>query len=412
MKKNLNKKLLLEIAKKYETPCYVYSKEIIEENFNKYKEAFAQNKHSICYSVKANSNISVLSLLNNLGASFDVVSVGELKRVLVAGGDASSVIFSGVGKKVEEIAFALDCRIKAFDIESIQELETIISVAQEIGEIASISVRFNPNVDAKTHPYISTGLKDNKFGLTEEQAFETYKIAKESNWIEISGINMHIGSQLTDISAFEDALAKQAQFILRLETELNISLKHINTGGGLGINYEGENTISMQNWVDAITKAHKTSPNIELVIEPGRSIVGNAGVLLTQIINTKPQGDINFAICDAAMNDYMRVALYQAYNHIENISLEQKEKLEQNKKYTIVGPICESADFFAKGRELSLAKNDILAICDTGAYGFVMSSNYNSREKLAEILIDGNEFKLIRKRETFENMIELELFEE
>ncbi len=412
MKENLNKKLLLDVAKRYETPCYVYDAGIIKDNFNQYKYAFKERKNYICYSVKANSNISILSLLNELGADFDVVSVGELKRVLIAGCNASSVIFSGVGKRVEEIAFALDCEIRAFDIESIQELETIIEVSKEMNKIASISVRFNPDVDAKTHPYISTGLKDNKFGLTAEYAFEAYKIAQKSKWIKIVGINMHIGSQLTDISAFKDALVKQADFISKLKQKLNINLTHINVGGGLGIDYENEATETIEDWVNTITAIHKDD-NINLVVEPGRSIVGSAGVLLTKVINKKKQGNINFAICDSAMNDYMRVALYQAYNYIENISLgngEEKGSVNQE-KYTVVGPICESTDTFAKDRVLSLNIDDILALCDVGAYGFSMSSNYNSRERSAEILITDDNFKLIRKREQFEDMVSLEIMD-
>lgn len=395
---------LLEIARQYDTPTYVYDAGLIAQNFKAYQEAFAKRKHHICYAVKANSNLAVLKHLADLGAGFDIVSVGELQRVLMAGGAAEKTIFSGVGKQIDEIAFALSVGIKAFDVESLEELQTIITVAKEMDEIAPISIRFNPDVDAKTHPYISTGLKDNKFGLTAEQAIKAYRQAQDSQYIEVVGINMHIGSQITDLSAFAEAITIQSAFVQRLQDELNITLKHINVGGGIGVQYDNETLIDLNQWAKLLTSAYPDN-NVVLLMEPGRSIVANAGVLLTRVIYTKNQSDKQFCIVDAAMNDYARVALYQSYNRISNLSREPKSPTLQS----IVGPVCESADCFAKDRHIDALSTDLLAIEDTGAYGFAMASNYNTRGRAAEVLAKGADYHLIRRRETFEDQVAAEL---
>lgn len=395
---------LHEIADSYETPTYVYDAKLITEKFQSYQHAFAGRKHQVCYAVKANSNLAVLKHLADLGSGFDIVSIGELQRVLMAGGKPEKTIFSGVGKQIEEIAFALEVGIEAFDIESLPELDTIISVAEAMGEIAPISIRFNPDVDAKTHPYISTGLKGDKFGLTTEQALSAYKKARDSKFINVVGINMHIGSQITDLSAFEEALHIQAGFVKQLKEQLNISLKHINVGGGIGVKYDNETPISISDWADKLTAVYPDN-DVTLLMEPGRSIVANAGVLLTRTIYTKEQSGNHFAIVDAAMNDYARVALYQAHNHISNLSREPQNTVKQ----AIVGPVCESGDCFAKNRDLEVRAGDLLAIHDTGAYGFAMASNYNTRGRAAEVFADGDDYHLIRRRETFEDMIDAEL---
>ncbi len=392
------------IAATYDTPTYVYDARLISENFLAYQHAFRQRQHQICYAVKANSNLAVLKLLCDLGAGFDIVSMGELQRVLMAGGDPKKTIFSGVGKQIEEIAFALEVGIEAFDVESLAELDTIISVAREMQTVAPISIRFNPDVDAKTHPYISTGLKNNKFGLTAEQALSAYRKARDSDYLQIVGINMHIGSQITDLSAFTEALDIQAAFVKRLNDELHITLKHINIGGGIGVKYHDEQPINIQQWADRVMQKHDNK-QVTLVMEPGRSIIANAGILLTRVLYCKHQSGNYFTVVDAAMNDYMRVALYQAYNKISNLSRSAQQPTPQN----IVGPVCESTDCFAKERLLAAQANDLLAIHDTGAYGFAMSSNYNTRNRAAEVLAEADDYQLIRRRETFTEQIAAEL---
>lgn len=396
---------LIEIATTYDTPVYVYDRQHITDCFRSYQDVFSGRKHQICYAVKANANLAILKLLADLGAGFDIVSVGELQRVLMAGGKASQTIFSGVGKRVDEIAFALEVGIAAFDIESLQELESIIMVAEVMGVAAPISIRFNPDVDARTHPYISTGLKESKFGLTIEQAMVAYQRAKDSPHIEVVGINMHIGSQITDVSVFIEAMKIQADFVARLKKELGINLKHINLGGGIGVKYEQEQPIEMDKWAQQV-KTIFPDNEITLLMEPGRSIVANAGVLLTRVLYTKEQSGNHFTVVDAAMNDYARVALYQAYNHISNLT---DENQSQAVVQSVVGPVCESADCFAKNRQLSARAGDLLAIHDTGAYGFVMASNYNTRGRPAEVLAEGKDYQLIRQRETFEDLIAPEL---
>lgn len=403
----VNQSLLHDIADSYDTPTYVYDATAITAGFQAYQTAFSDRKHQICYAVKANANLAILKHLATLGAGFDIVSIGELQRVLMAGGKAEKTIFSGVGKQIDEIAFALEVGIEAFDVESLPELETIIAVATEMDTIAPISIRFNPDVDAKTHPYISTGLKESKFGLTIEQAKVAYQRAKASKYINIVGINMHIGSQITELSAFKAALAIQADFVNYLKNELDINLAHINMGGGIGVRYHDEQPISISDWADVV-KTTFNDHDITLMMEPGRSIVANAGVLLTRVIYTKEQSGNHFTIVDAAMNDYARVALYQSYNTISNLSREQENPIPQ----AIVGPVCESTDCFAKDRTLDTQAGDLLAIHDTGAYGFVMASNYNTRTRPAEVFVDGEDYRLIRRRETFEDLIEAELIGE
>ncbi len=336
------------VADCYGTPTYVYDKQLISEKFNAYQSAFAGRRHQICYAVKANSNLAVLKHLAALGAGFDIVSVGELQRVIMAGGDPNKTIFSGVGKQIEEIAFALEVGIEAFDVESLQELHTIISVAEAMNTVAPISIRFNPDVDAKTHPYLSTGLKDNKFGMTAAQALQAYRLARDSQQLQVVGINMHIGSQITDLSAFAAALDNQALFVKQLKDELDISLKHINVGGGVGVKYHDETPIAIADWVKLLQQKH-TDESITLLMEPGRSLVANAGVLLTRVLYNKSQSGHDFSIVDAAMNDYARVALYQAYNHISNLSENNDKPISQ----AIVGPVCESGDSFAKNRQIA-----------------------------------------------------------
>ncbi|MPV85926.1 diaminopimelate decarboxylase [Ostreibacterium oceani] len=427
--------LLLALAKQYGTPAYVYDKNCILNNLTAYQAAFKHRRHQICYAVKANSNLHILKLLAAAGAGFDIVSIGELQRVIMAGGDPKKTIFSGVGKQLEEIIMALDIGIEAFDIESLPELDTIIQAAEATETIAPISIRFNPNVDAKTHPYISTGLKESKFGLTESQATLAYQRAKDSPWINIVGINMHIGSQITDIDAFANALSEQAAFVKHLTHTLDIKLQHINIGGGIGVCYQDEQPIALDAFAQLVSSTYP-DPNITLIMEPGRSIVANAGVLLTEVLYVKSHQDQHFTIVDAGMNDYIRTALYQAYNQISNLgalsdctiddytaddytadsqqtippdTATQQPIEQQPMEQAIVGPVCESGDFFAKKRRLKSQAGDILAIHDVGAYGFVMASNYNTRMRPAEILIDGDEATLIRRRETFEAVIAPEL---
>lgn len=405
--KNTDNALLLEIAQAYDTPTYVYDAAQIRANFKRYQQAFEKNqrKHTVCYAVKACSNLAILQMLAEMGAGFDIVSVGELKRVLMAGGEADQVIFSGVGKTVEEMAFALEVGIHAFDIESIAELETLIKVAKAMEMVAPISIRFNPNVDAKTHPYISTGLKENKFGLDTENARYAYRIAHNSPHIKVLGINMHIGSQISSLEVFKEALLIQKAFVDSLQTELGIKLEHINMGGGAGVIYKTED--KAMDIEALITMACEIFADKQqtLVVEPGRSIVANAGALLTRVLYQKQQADNRFSIVDAAMNDYIRSALYQAYNHIVNVT-DANRPLHQE---TIVGPVCESGDVFTKKREIGLKTDDIIAICDTGAYGMTMASNYNTRSRAAEVLIEDGDFHLIRRRETFEDLITPEL---
>lgn len=391
------------IAKQYGTPCYVYSKQAILDVYQAYTDSFASLDHQICYAVKANSNLAVLSVLAQAGAGFDIVSRGELMRVVAAGAEASRVVFSGVGKTYGDIEYALTQGIGCFNVESISELTLINEVAQTLDKPAPISLRVNPNVDAKTHPYISTGLKDNKFGITHEEALAVYQQAEALSHIDIVGIDCHIGSQLTEVEPFVAALDKLIELIHSLR-EHGIELRHIDLGGGLGVRYIDESPVSIEEFAAALLPK-LSALGLTVFFEPGRSIVANAGVLLTQVDVLKPTTHKNFAIVDAAMNDLIRPALYQAEmavipNVLPNAGLDTNG----TKAWDIVGAICETGDFLAKDRLLSLAEGDILAITGAGAYGFTMSSNYNSRPRASEVMVSEDRHQLIRKRETIESL--------
>lgn len=391
---------LTQIAARFNTPSYIYSRNIIESNWKQFDNAF-KHKHLICYSVKANSNIAILNLLAKLGSGFDIVSTGELRRIIYAGGDPKKVVFSGVGKSKDEIDFALKHNIKCFNIESKEELFRLQNIATNLKLTAPVSFRINPDIDAKTHPYISTGLKENKFGIAIENAISIYKEASAMKSIDVVGIDCHIGSQIMELSPFIDTLNR----IVALTNELkkyNIKLKHIDIGGGLGINYDDEQPPSIQNYAIAISKIIQNS-ELEIIIEPGRSIVGNAGLLLTKVEYIKTTSSHNFAIVDSGMNDLMRPSLYDAWHLIKPVI---KKTNVKKLKYDVVGPVCETADFLGKDRLLGkLEENDLLAIYSAGAYGFSMASNYNSRARAAEIMVDNEKVFEIRKREKIEDLI-------
>ena len=396
---------LESIAKEHGTPCYVYSRATLERHYRAFDDAFGEQPHMICYSVKANSNIGILNLLARLGSGFDIVSVGELERVLKAGGDPKKVVFSGVGKRADEMQRALEVGIRCFNIESIGELERLNDVAKDMNKVATISIRVNPDVDAKTHPYISTGLKDNKFGIDIEIVEGVYKQADEMENIHVSGIDCHIGSQLTEVSPFMDALDRLLDLADRLKSQ-GINIEHLDIGGGLGVRYKDETPPLPSDYTKHLFKNERLK-TYEVVIEPGRAIAANISVLLTKVEYIKHGVEKNFAIVDAAMNDLIRPSLYQAYQEIIPVNKEINDQLPA-KTYDIVGPICETGDFLGKDRDLSLQQDDLLAIRSTGAYGFVMSSNYNSRPRAPEILVDGNRAFVIRQRETIESLFENE----
>jgi diaminopimelate decarboxylase len=387
------------IIEQYGTPCYIYSRATFERHFKAYVDACGSQPHLICYAVKANSNIGVLDLLARKGAGFDIVSVGELERVLAAGGDAGKVVFSGVGKQAHEIQRALEVGVFCFNVESEPELAMINRIAGEMGKVAPISLRVNPDVDAKTHPYISTGLKENKFGIDINLAPQVYRQAANLPHVEIRGVDCHIGSQLTEIKPFLDALDRVLALIDIL-AEDNISLHHLDLGGGLGVTYDNETPPHPSEYAAAIVEK-LTDRNLTLIFEPGRSIAANAGILVTEVALLKHTADKNFAVVDAAMNDLLRPALYQAWQAIEAV----KPRAGVTSNYDIVGPICETGDFLGKDRELRLEPGDLLAIRSSGAYGFSMSSNYNSRNRAAEIMVDGEQTHVVRRRETFAEQI-------
>lgn len=391
---------LTSIAEKYGTPCYVYSRATLERHYRAFDDAFGNHPHMICYSVKANSNIGILNLLARLGSGFDIVSVGELERVLKAGGDPKKVVFSGVGKRVDEMQRALEVGIRCFNIESTGELKRLNQVAKEMNKIATISIRVNPDVDAKTHPYISTGLKDNKFGIDIELVEAVYVQAAAMKNIQVTGIDCHIGSQLTEVAPFMDALDRLLDLADRLKAT-GIDIEHLDIGGGLGVRYKDETPPLPSDYITHLFTNERLK-EYEVVIEPGRAIAANIAVLLTKVEYIKEGVEKNFAIVDAAMNDLIRPSLYQAYQEI--IPLQEATATADEKKYDIVGPICETGDFLGKDRELSIKHNDLLAIRSTGAYGFVMSSNYNTRPRAPEILIDGDKSVVIRQRETIESL--------
>lgn len=388
-----------QLAQQYSTPLYVYSRATIERHWHAFDQAAGDQPHLVCYAVKANSNLAVLNVMARLGSGFDIVSQGELARVLQAGGDASKVVFSGVGKKSDEIAFALEQGIYCFNVESAAELMRIQQVAQRMNMVAPVSLRVNPDVDAGTHPYISTGLKENKFGISIDDAVELYQQASGLAHIAVKGIDCHIGSQLTEVQPFLDALDRVLALVDRLEAN-GITLSHIDVGGGLGVCYDDETPPHPNEYAKAI--ADKLADrNITLIYEPGRAIMANAGILVTEVEFLKTNQDRNFAIVDAAMNDLIRPSLYQAWQNIIEVD---NKPVADKKSYDIVGPICETGDFLGKARELSISAGDLLAVRSSGAYGFTMSSNYNSRPKAAEVMVDGDEHHLIRARETIEQL--------
>lgn len=391
---------LSAIAERYGTPAYVYSRAHLEQQFLSYQQALSGRDHLICYAVKANSNIAVLNVLARLGAGFDIVSAGELERVLAAGGDPARVVFSGVAKSAAEMQRALEVGIHCFNIESPAELETLAKIAAENGQVARISIRVNPDVDANTHPYISTGLKENKFGIDIEQAPSVYRRARELSSIEIIGVDCHIGSQLTQVSPFLDALERVLQLIDQLADE-GIVIRHLDLGGGLGVRYRDEQPPAPSEYVAAVLQ-RLGDRSLTLAFEPGRSIVANAGVLLTRVEYLKCNPHKNFALIDAAMNDMIRPALYQAWLNIDPV---QPRHEGESKHYDLVGPVCETGDFIAKDRELILQAGDLLAVASSGAYGFSMSSNYNSRTRAAEVMVDGDAIHLIRARETIADLM-------
>lgn len=389
---------LSAVAQEFGTPAYVYSRAHIEGQYRAYTDALAGLPHLVCFAVKANSNLGVLNVLARLGAGFDIVSRGELERVLAAGGDPHRVVFSGVGKTRDDMRRALEVGVHCFNVESTDELERLQQVAAERGVVAPISLRVNPDVDAGTHPYISTGLKENKFGIDIADAEAVYARAAELPNLEILGVDCHIGSQLTTLPPFLDALDRLLALIDRL-AERGIVLRHLDLGGGLGVRYRDEQPPLAGDYIQAIRK-RIAGRNLTLVFEPGRFIVANAGVLLTRVEYLKHTAHKDFAIVDAAMNDLIRPALYQAWMAVEPVTARQGDA----RRYDLVGPICETGDFLAKDRELVLAEGDLLAIRSAGAYGFTMSSNYNTRGRAAEVMVDGDQAYLVRRRETLEEL--------
>lgn len=386
---------LAAIAERFGTPCYVYSRGTLERHWRAFDRAFARHRHLIAYSVKANSNLAVLDVLVRLGSGFDIVSVGELERVLAAGGDPSKIIFSGVGKREDEIRRALEVGIRCFNVESEPELERIERIARDAGRRAPIALRVNPDVDARSHPYISTGLKENKFGIDIAEALPVYCRAARSDHLEIIGIDCHIGSQMMDLAPLLDAVERIVGLADQLAAE-GISIRHLDVGGGLGIRYKDESPPAPAAYAQALDHFLK-GRDYEIVVEPGRAIAGNAGVLLTRVEYIKETRHRDFAIVDAAMNDLLRPALYSAHQTILNAS---QDAAGSSGCFDVVGPICETADFIGKGRALHLEPSDLVVVRSSGAYGFVMSSNYNTRPRAAEVMVDGDQAYLVRRRET------------
>ncbi len=391
---------LTKLAAEFGTPCFVYSRAAIEGNFQAYQAALQDAPHLICYAVKANSNLAVLQVLADLGAGFDIVSAGELQRVIKAGGDPGKVIFSGVGKTAAEMQVALQAEIRCFNVESEAELLRLDQIAGNLGCQAPVSLRVNPDVDAGTHPYISTGLKENKFGIDSDRALAVYRTAASLPHIDVVGIDCHIGSQLTEIAPYRDALDRLLHIIDRL-AEDGISLDHLDLGGGLGVTYNDEQPPSPAQLVTAIQE-RLAGRNLTLLLEPGRSITANAGIFLVEVEYVKPTPHRNFVIVNGAMNDLLRPALYGAWQNIKPV--QQTRGLPET-HCDVVGPVCESADFLGKDRRLAVSAGDLLAVCDAGAYGFVMSSNYNSRNRAPEIIVDGDRAHLVRRRETIEEQL-------
>ena len=389
---------LAEIAQRFGTPCYVYSHAALTEGYRQFKAAFAGREHLICYAVKANSNLAILQSLAKMGAGFDIVSGGELQRVLAAGGTANKVVFSGVGKSAAEMRFALDAEILCFNVESEAEMMRLNEVAGDMGKVAPVSLRVNPDVDAKTHPYISTGLKQNKFGVAYTEALALYRKANELPHLRVTGMDCHIGSQLTETSPFIAATEKVLALVDSLSAE-GIALEHLDLGGGLGIRYDDETPPSIAEYAAALLDALQGRSE-KIIVEPGRVLVGNAGVLLTSVEYLKHGEEKNFAIVDAAMNDLMRPALYDAYHDIQSVRRSNVDA----QQYEIVGPVCETGDFLGHARELCISPGDLLAVMSAGAYGMSMSSNYNTRPRAAEVMVSGTSVQLIRERETMQHL--------
>ena len=394
---------LQTLAEQHGTPLYVYSKATFEKHYKDMDRAFEFIDHQICFAVKSNSNLAVLNVLAKQGAGFDIVTGGELARVLKAGGEPSKIVFSGLGKSEADIEQALEVGIACFNVESYAELDRLEKVAARVGKKAPISLRVNPDVDAKTHPYISTGLKENKFGIPSDSVFETYAYAATLPNLEIVGIDCHIGSQLTETQPFVDALDRVIVMIDKLK-EMGIQLKHIDIGGGLGVTYKDEVPPTVQEYANALRPALEKL-GLKVYMEPGRSISANAGVLLTKVDLLKPTAHRNFAIIDAAMNDLIRPALYEAWMDIQPVTPRNDTEAKQ---WDVVGAICETGDFLGKERELAIEENDVLAVMGAGAYGFVMSSNYNSRGRAAEVMVDADQAYVIRERESIESLWERE----
>lgn len=391
---------LADIAARYGTPTYVYSRATLERHYRAFDEALAGIPHRVCYAVKANSNIAVLQVLAKLGAGFDIVSGGELARVLRAGGEASRIVFSGVGKREDELIAALDAGIACFNVESEAELHRLSKLAQARGTLARIALRVNPDVDARTHPYISTGLKENKFGIDIAEADRLYALAASLPGLEVDGVACHIGSQLLELSPFMDALDRVLALVDRLQAA-GIRLYHIDVGGGLGVRYDDEQPPEPSEWAEAV-KRKLHGRGLTVMTEPGRAIAGNAGVLLTRVELLKPTATKNFAIVDAAMNDLIRPSFYDAWHGVLPVQ-PRSDRPEQH--WDLVGPVCESGDWLARNRVLALAEGDLLAFRTAGAYGFVMSSNYNTRGRAAEVMVDGAQTHLVRARESIDELL-------
>ena len=393
-----------QLAEKFGTPLYIYSRATLERHWHAFDSALGDHPHLICYAVKANSNIGILNVMAKLGSGFDIVSQGELERVLAAGGKASKVVFSGVAKSRAEIMRALEVGICCFNVESIAELHHINQIAGEMGKIAPISLRVNPDVDAHTHPYISTGLKENKFGVSVDEAREVYKLAATLPHVKITGMDCHIGSQLTELQPFLDATDRLIRLIEQLKED-GITLKHLDLGGGLGVTYTDETPPHPSDYAAALLNKLKGYENLEIILEPGRAIAANAGILVAKVQYLKSNESRNFAITDTGMNDMIRPALYEAYMNI----IEIDRTLEREKAiYDVVGPVCETSDFLGKQRKLAIAEGDYIAQRSAGAYGASMSSNYNSRPRTAEVLVDGDKAHLIRRRESLSELWALE----
>jgi len=390
-----------QLAERFGSPLYIYSRAALEQHYLGFDQAFGEHPHQICYAVKANSNIAVLDILARLGAGFDIVSGGELERVLRAGGSPDKIVFSGVGKTAEEMEMALKAGIHCFNVESEAELELLNLVAGEQDKVARVALRVNPDVDAQTHPYISTGLKENKFGIDINRAPEIYQLAADMAHIEVIGVDCHIGSQLTKLAPFRDAIDRVLALVDKLQTQ-GISIRHLDLGGGLGVRYKDEEVPAQADYIAALKE--KVPADMPIHIEPGRSIAANAGIFVTQVLYLKPTEHKNFAIVDGAMNDLIRPSLYSAWMDIVPVQPHEADCRE----WDIVGPVCETGDFLGKERTLALEAGDLLAVKGAGAYGFAMASNYNSRNRPAEIIVDGDQAFVVRQRETFDEQLRLE----